>query len=167
MPRRTGFTLIELLVVLVIFAIAAGLVSLRLLPDDGELARHEAEASALLIERAADEAERTGRPLAWHPDGAASRFEVPDDQGRWVALTDDAEFAARALPGELRWGALHFPQAAGAATAFAGDANDIGTRVVFLPGQAVSPFRVAIGTEAHPWLLSGDATGHVQVEAAQ
>ena len=68
-----GFTLIEVLVVMVIFAIAAGLIALRLLPDDLERARHEAEATALLIERAADEAERTGRPLDSASISVASR----------------------------------------------------------------------------------------------
>jgi len=162
------------LVVLVIFAIAAGLLTLHLLPDDLDRARHEAEATALLLERAADEAERTGRALAWHPDGADSRFEAPDADGKWLALADDPDFGSRALPGELRWGALQFPmppdaggvvaqaaQAAGARDPAAG-----GTRVVFLPGQLVPVFDIRLGAGTAQVLLHGDALGHVRVETA-
>ncbi len=154
---------------MVIFAIAAGLITLRLLPDDAERARHEAEATALLIERAADEAERTGRVLAWHPDGEASRFESPDAEGKWAALAEDPDFGSRALSGGLRWSALRFPlppdAGVAASTAGASDPGAGGTRVVFLPGQLVPVFEIRLGTGAAQVALLGDALGHVRVQS--
>lgn len=167
-----GFTLIEVLVVLVIFGIAAGLIALRLLPDDAERARREAEATAALLERAADEAERTGRPLAWHPDGERAFFESPDEAGKWTVLADDPDFGPRTLPAGLRWGALRFRVPAGTPSAQAApappgasDAGNLLVRVPFLPGQTVPPFDVALqAAEAGAW-LHGDALGRVRVEA--
>ena len=105
---RNGFTLIEVLVVLVIFGIALGLVAVRLLPDDARLARQEGERTALLLERAADEAENTGQPMAWLPLSSEASFQIPDGQGGWKTLDGDEFFATRTLPGALRWSALRF-----------------------------------------------------------
>lgn len=166
--RVAGFTLIEIMVVMVIFAIAAGLVTLRMLPDDRERARREADSAAVLLERAADEAERTGRVIAWHPDGASARFEVPDQDGKWIPLADDPDFGERTLAGELAWSALHFvqPPDTGAGAADAGsDAAASGTRLVFLPGQTVPLFDIRLGKADAQVLLRGDALGRVSVES--
>ena len=179
-----GFTLIEVLIVLVIFGIAAAAISLRLLPDDARRARQEAEATALLIEQAAAEAESTGRPLAWLPETTQSRFERPDGQGGWAGVSDDPDFAPRALSGGLRWGPLAFrlPGVAAAATASVMGAPvadgspssgarspqaDARPRLVFLPGQTSTEFDIVLGTATGAALLHGDSLGHVRVETRQ
>ena len=175
----SGFTLIEILVVMVIFGIAVGAVALRLLPDDGERGRREAERTALLLERAADEAESTGRVLAWHPDGSHTRFEIPGEDGRWVPLPDDPEFSDRELPQDMAWTALEFPDpgtsARGAATDSGSSNSLVGgaatdtpvDRVIFLPGQPAPVFDVMLATGASRMRLHGNSLGRVTVQRAE
>ncbi len=169
-PGEPGFTLIELLVVLVIFGIALGLVAVRLLPDELALARREAQATALLLERASDETESSGHPLAWRPDGAGDRFETLDEAGHWQPLNNDADFHVRGLPGDLHWSALAFAAGDGGNSSSSGvsgaqgsSAVDSARRLVFLPGQAAPEFSIEVQVGRARVQLKGDALGRVAV----
>ena len=183
-----GFTLIEILVVIVIFGIAMGALALHLLPDDTDRGRREAERTALLLERLADEAESTGRVLAWHADGNRSQFEVPGDDGRWGTLAGDPEFSVRELAQDMSWTALRFPdpgtsgagggsasggnsgggsRGGGSGNMVAGGATDTpAERVIFLPGQPAPVFEITLATGASRMRLHGDSLGHVTVQNA-
>jgi general secretion pathway protein H len=166
-----GFTLIELLVVLVIFGIALGLVAVRLLPDDLALVRREAQSAALLLERAADDTDSSGRPLAWRASAGGDLFEILDDSGRWKALDGDQDFHGHRLPGDLHWAALTFsgappaaplPRDGGQRQAASNDETAV-PRVVFLPGQPAPEFSIELQAGRVRVLLKGNALGEVDV----
>ena len=93
-----GFTLVELLVVIVIMGIAMGMAVLQLMPDNRAPLRNEAEKLALLLENAGQQAQASGRPLAWSGEKSNYRFWKKNDYNDWVRIEDDKMFRARTLP---------------------------------------------------------------------
>jgi general secretion pathway protein H len=96
--HQDGFTLVELLIVIVIMGIAMGMTVLQLMPDNRAPLRSEAEKLALLLENAGQEAQASGRPLAWSGEKANYRFWKKNDYNDWVRIEDDTMFRARTLP---------------------------------------------------------------------
>jgi general secretion pathway protein H len=84
-----GFTLIEVLVVVVLIAITAALVAVKLAPDDQHTLRNEATKLALLLEQARDEAIGTGSSVAWQPEQGGYRFAHRTPDRTWQPYAED------------------------------------------------------------------------------
>jgi general secretion pathway protein H len=97
-----GFTLIELLVVLVILGVLSSLVALTTAPDPRRAAADEATRLKLLLELALQEAQTSGRPIAWVAEGRGYRFMQADLERRWQAITGDDSLRPRTLAEGMR-----------------------------------------------------------------
>jgi len=136
--RPRGFTLVEILVVLVILALAAGLATLTLAPDDRSATLREARRFAGALEYAAARAQSRGETLGVSASGGSLRFWRRDPQdSRWHAVDDDV-LRTRALPEPL--GAAAFAYA--------------GQRV---PGDAIVPLKPTGRNEPFTFVVSSPA----------
>ena len=97
-----GFTLIELLVVLAILGVVSSLVALAAAPDARREAENEAARLQLVLELAAQEAQTTGRAIAWVAQGESYRFMQADLERRWRAVTEDEYLRPRKLAAGMR-----------------------------------------------------------------
>ncbi|WP_165967323.1 GspH/FimT family pseudopilin [Luteimonas aestuarii] len=101
-PRITappGFTLVELMVVLAILGVAGAAVALSLPPGDASLHR-QADAFALHLQRAREEAILAARPVRVRADADGYAFEARTGRA-WQPLAAPA-FASRRWQGETR-----------------------------------------------------------------
>lgn len=101
-PRLTaspGFTLIELMVVLAILGVAGAAVALSLPPGDAGLHR-QADAFAMHLQRAREEAILAARPVRVRADADGYAFEARTGRA-WQPLAVPA-FASRRWQGETR-----------------------------------------------------------------
>lgn len=98
----SGFTLVELLVVLLILGLMSSLIALSITPDPRREAATEAMRLRLVLETALQEAQLTGRPIAWISEGTRYRFLQSDMERRWQAITDDQQLRPRALAEGVR-----------------------------------------------------------------
>ncbi len=97
-----GFTLIEILVVIVLIAIAATLVTVKLQPDDRGLLREEALRLAALLTQARDEAVITGASIGWRGASDGYSFYRRNAERQWQAIEGDEVFHSRNLPTDAR-----------------------------------------------------------------
>ncbi|MGE5524068.1 MAG: prepilin-type N-terminal cleavage/methylation domain-containing protein [Rhodospirillaceae bacterium] len=97
-----GFTLIELIVVLAILGVVSALVTLATAPDPRQQANHEAARLQLVLELAAQEAQMTGRPIAWVAEERGYRFLQADLERRWQPVTQDTSLLPRRLSEGMR-----------------------------------------------------------------
>jgi len=97
-----GFTLLELLVVLAILGIVSSLIAISTTPDVRQQASHEAARLQLVLELAAQEAQMTGRPIAWVAEGGSYRFLQADLERRWQPVTQDPSLVPRRLSEGMR-----------------------------------------------------------------
>ena len=135
-----GFTLLELLVVIVIMGIAAGVVTLSVVPSADRLINDEGERMVALFRLAQEEARAQGRPIAWQADVHGYRF-LTDDKVRDGA---DDPLRPRAWPVEVS-GILAPP-------------------IVFGAEPLLPPARIRIDTEAGTRIFDMDAFGTLIVK---
>lgn len=95
--RIRAFTLIEMLVVVLIIGLSIGLVGAVARPDDRALLRVEAERLAQLLALAGEQANISGKGLAWTADAAGYRF-WQEKNGQWVDFAEDGQLRPRFLP---------------------------------------------------------------------
>ncbi|MGZ8154830.1 MAG: prepilin-type N-terminal cleavage/methylation domain-containing protein [Burkholderiales bacterium] len=151
--RHAGFTLIELLVVLAILGVLSSLVVFSI----GDVRRdtaNETERLKLVLELAAQEAQTTGRPIAWVPEGAGYRFLHADLERRWQAVTDDEYLRPRKLADGMRIARVFIDE----------QALPPGAWLVFA-SAAMPLFRVEVETPQGLFVLRARATGRVDVTA--
>jgi general secretion pathway protein H len=154
---QRGFTLIEILVVLVIIGIMAGLVGVRMMPDDDRVVRNEARRLALLLEQTRDQAVVSGEPIAFSVEQHRYHFWALDAEKQWVARNGDELLQDRPLAGDVQLAALLVNQASLAA----------GERLLFLPTGSNAPFTADLVLNAAHARIRGDSLGRVRVEVRQ
>jgi len=94
--RASGFTLLEMLVVLVLAGLLLSLVSINVVPDDGQRLNREAERVGSLMALAADESRLRAETVFWEADLNGYRFVVERGGERRLITGDD-------LLRERRW----------------------------------------------------------------
>ena len=154
---QRGFTLIEVLVVLVIIGIMVGLVSVRMMPEDNDRLRTEAERMALLLEQARDHAVVAGEPIGFSVEQGHYRFWVRDAENQWVPLGGDELLRQRPLADGVQLAALQVNRAPLAE----------GDRLLFLPTGSNEPFTADLALNAARARIHGDRLGRVSIELPQ
>lgn len=154
---QRGFTLIEILVVLVIIGIMAGLVGVRMMPDDDRVLRNEAQRLALLLEQTRDQAVASGEPIAFSVEQGRYRFWTLDAGNQWAPRDGDELLQDRPLAGGVQLAALQVNQASLATS----------ERLLFLPSGGSAPFTADLVLNAAHARISGDSLGRVRVEVRQ
>jgi general secretion pathway protein H len=154
--RRTsrGFTLIEILVVIVLIAIAATLVTVKMQPDDRALLREEAIRLAALLTQARDEAVMTGSSIGWRGANDSYRFYKRNEERLWQAVERDEVFHPRALPPEVRLLEVEI-----------GEVKAPAEHMLVLSASAANPaFRILIAFREARLLVRADPSAAATVE---
>ena len=101
MAAWRGFTLLEIMLVLLIMALISALAIPHLFQGPSSHLRDEARHLRQVLQLAAEEAQLRGLPLRWvaYPDHY--RFELPDEDGKWVAMKE-RPFQPYAFPDGVR-----------------------------------------------------------------
>jgi general secretion pathway protein H len=99
-PKALGFTLLELLVVLVVIGIAAGLVTVKAMPDDKRLLTVEAERLSQLFFIAQEDASLRSKRLAWQAsDTGFGFYELMEDGAKAITSEDLLRTRKWGVPG--------------------------------------------------------------------
>jgi general secretion pathway protein H len=152
--RPRGFTLVEILVVLVILALAGGLATLALAPDDRNATLREARRFAGELEYAAARAQSRAETLGVSASGGSVRFWRRDPQdSRWRAVDDDV-LATHRLPAPL----------AAAAIAYAGQRVPNDAIVPLKPTGRNEPFTFVVTSPAWRVALVADPLNRVALD---
>jgi general secretion pathway protein H len=149
-----GFTLVEVLVVVVIIALLATVVVVRIAPDARQGLREEAARLAAVLAHARDEAVVTGAPLAWQAAGSGYRFARRAADRTWQPLDRDAALRARALA----------PGVSLAAIETAARADGPQPVIVLAPTGLAEPFRITLALGPHRVRVSSDGVNAPVVE---
>jgi len=148
-----GFTLIEMLVVLMIMGLFVGLVSTITQPDDRDKLRLEAERLSQLLDFAANEAQLTGKSIAWTADESGYRFWRSDGNGGWTEVRDSQLLRARTLPQGMEISDFSVenmrPQS--------------GMRLEFTPQGSSLAFTIGLSLGTQRYAVTGSPIGQVRV----
>ena len=151
---RQGFTLVEILVVVVILALTATFVVVKLQPDDRATLREEALRLAVLLQQARDEAIATGASVAWRGEPAGYGFLKRNADRRWEAIAGDDVFRPRRLPDPIRMVDVEI----GGRKATPDDV------IVFTPSALNPPYRIVLGLNAVRVRVRSDNFAQLAVE---
>ncbi len=151
-----GFTLIELLVVLAILGVVSSLIAFAVTPDARRDAANEASRLQLVLELAVQEAQTTGRPIAWVSEGASYRFMQADIERRWQAVTDDEYLRPRKLADGMRIEAIYIE----------GQVLPEGSWLVFA-STALPLFRIDLTTAQTHYVLRARPNGRVDMSTGE
>jgi len=155
--RRTvpqGFTLIEVLVVVILIAITATLVAVRLTPDDQRTLTDEAAKLAILLEQARDEAVGTGASVAWQPEAGRYRFAYRMQDRSWMGYKEDPfREQTLAMPVQMTGVEINGRPAA------------VGDLLVFSPVTGSPPFRIHLAVAGYRLRIRSDSPAQVVVES--
>ena len=146
-----GFTLIEILVAMALVGIILGLAVVKLGQSDAQIAQHEAERLAAVLEDARDEAIAGGRSVAWSSDGHGYQFWLQDDTGSWQAIPNHEILKPYELPDILK---------VSGQTVNLRDQR-LGERIVFDTSGVNQPFTIELVAGEGHWRLEGDVMGRV------
>jgi len=151
-----GFTLVELLIVLVILGIMSSFIALSTRPDTRQEAATETARLRVILEAAIQEAQLTGRPLAWAPQmvgqNSGYRFVQGDLERRWQPVTNDDQFRPRQLPEGMRIVGM----------AVDGQAIALDSMLV-LPSNGVPAFRIDLDGPQGRYTLQARPNGRVDL----
>jgi general secretion pathway protein H len=154
--RSVGFTLIEILVVLLILAIAAGAAIATVGPDERGTVRREAQRFGGALEYAAQRAQVRNETLGVNAAGGALRFWRRNADGAtWTLVRDDDVLAARALPEQVRAGAV----------SYAGRRLAVGTIVPLRPSGRNEPSTFTLVAGATEVFVALDPLNRVTISA--
>lgn len=98
MRRQSGFTLIEIMVVVVIAAIMAAFIGVRINRDDDRIARLEARRFIAVLNEVRDEALMTGRVYALQFKINSRSYLFYSNPTDWKPVVDDRLLRERTLP---------------------------------------------------------------------
>jgi len=152
-----GFTLIEVLVVLFIMGMLVGLASAIARPDDREILQVEADRLAKLLELAIEEANLSGKSMAWTADKSGYRFWRMTSDNSWIEIRDNDLFRARTLPDGMTISSLQVEN-----TASHGVAHSE-MRLEFTPTNAMDPFSINMSLGAAHHSITASPIGELQV----
>lgn len=152
-----GFTLLEVLVIIVIIAVLATAVSVKISPDSRQLLREEAVRLAALLGHARDEAITTGGALAWQSTADGYRFVQRAPDRTWQPITRDTALRPRSLPTGMSLVAIELP---------ARNANAEPV-IVLAPTGIHDPFRITLAFGDHRFSVSSDGMHAPLVEDAR
>ena len=151
-----GFTLVELLIVLVILGVMSSFIALSTRPDPRQEAATEAARLRVILETALQDAQLTGRPLAWVPQmvgqNSGYRFVQGDLERRWQAVTDDEQFRPRQLPEGMRIAGM----------AVDGQAIALDSMLI-LPSNGAPAFRIDLDSPQGRYTLQARPNGRVDL----
>ena len=151
-----GFTLVELLVVLLILGIMSSFIALSTRPDARQEAATEATRLRVILEAALQDAQLTGRPLAWVPQmvgqNSGYRFVRGDLERRWQAVTDDDQFRPRQFPEGMRVAGM----------AMDGQAIPLDSMLI-LPSNGAPAFRIDLDSPQGRYTLRARPNGRVDL----
>ena len=82
---------------MVILGVLSAMVVLSTTPNTSRETANEATRLRVVLEMALQEAQLSGRPIAWVPQGTSYRFMQADLERRWQAVTDDQYLRPRNL----------------------------------------------------------------------
>jgi general secretion pathway protein H len=151
-----GFTLIEILVVMVIVGLTLALIGLNLMPDDQRVLRNEAQRLALLLEQARDEAVLSSEAIGWSAAEGHYNFWRRDEEGKWVAWTQDALWRERQFSSGVVLRALRINH----------NVVPPNERLNFSPAGLGVPFEIDLGFNAARIEIVGDVQGKVTLKEA-
>jgi type II secretion system protein H len=140
------------MVVLVILGVMSSFIALSLTPDSRRETETEAARLRVLLETALQEAQLTGRPLAWLPQTAGYRFLQGDMERRWQAVTNDEQFRPRQLAEGMRIAGISVD-----GQALAPDA------MLVLPSNGAPAFRIDLDSPQGRYVLQGRPNGRVDL----
>ena len=152
--RGGGFTLVEILVVLIVIGLAAGIVYAQLDTDPRQTLQREGRRFAGALEHAALLAQWQNATLGVSAGGNGYRFwrRGSDAEGeRWLALSDDALLAPRALPEPL----LAVPRV------YAGQAVPADAVLPLFPSGRNEPYVITLASPQWQLLLAADPLNRV------
>jgi len=163
--RAAGYTLVELLVVMVVLGILLGMVSLSIVPDPTAKLKRDAERLETLFALAAEEAQLSSKPIAWHGDASGYAF-YRRDHDQWIAIDNDAQFRARPWdlsPMRLTLIASDVPRWA---TRNSQNGEADGSAALAFPRDGLQPaFELRLEADGRTVLLKSDGGGHYWVES--
>jgi general secretion pathway protein H len=149
-----GFTLIEVLVVVVILALTATFVVVKLQPDDRATLREEALRLSVLLQQARDEAIASGASVAWRGEPGGYGFMRRNSERRWEPIAGDDVFRARRLPEPMRMTDVEI----GGRKA---QPEDV---LVFTPSALNQPYRIVLSLNAYRLRVRSDHFAQLIVE---
>jgi len=140
-------------VVVVLIAITATLVSVRLVPDDQHTLNDEAVKLSILLEQARDEAIGTGASVAWQPEAGRYRFAHRLADRRWLGYTEEP-FGEQVLAMPVQMTGVEIN----------GRLAGAGDLLVFSPVTGSPPFRIHLAVAGYRLRIRSDSPAQVVVE---
>lgn len=140
--------------IVVIIAVLATAVGVKIAPDSRQLLRDEAVRLAALLGHARDEAIATGGALAWQSTAEGYRFVQRGPDRSWQPIVRDASLRPRSLPTGMSLAAIELP-------ARSAKADPI---IVLAPTGIHDPFRITLAFGDHRFRVSSDGVHAPLVE---
>lgn len=137
---------------MVILGLLSTLVVLSTTPNTSRETVTEATRLRVVLEMALQEAQLSGRPIAWVPQGTNYRFMQADLERRWQAVTDDPYLRPRSLVEGMRIAAI------------AVDGQPLPTDGLLVFGSTAAPlFEIQLDSAQGAFILRSRPNGRVDL----